>query len=229
MPDKIISSEYLTLEGRKFSTSRNWAVWVPYILERYHPDSVRYFLIANGPENRDADFSWREFIYSHNGELLGAFGNFVHRNLVFIGKSFEGKVPLSHIDPAVKQQIEALYAHAGELIERGHFKEGLEAIFAFIRRSNKYFDERKPWVQNKEDPSGCGATLYTCVQIIANLSNLLAPFLPFSCDKIRYFLNIDGARWGYIEVPPGQKLEPPEVLFERIDVSRIEEEVNNLS
>ena len=93
LPDEIISSEYLTLEGRKISTSGNWAIWVKDILERYNPDSIRYFLIGNGPEKRDTDFTWREFINSHNGELLGAYGNFVNRSLVFIQKSFEGKVP----------------------------------------------------------------------------------------------------------------------------------------
>ena len=93
LPTHVISNEYLTLEKRKLSTSQNWAVWVPDILDRYHPDSVRYFLTANAPENRDADFSWREFIYSHNSELLGAYGNFVNRTLKFIEKSYAGVVP----------------------------------------------------------------------------------------------------------------------------------------
>ena len=98
LPTNVISNEYLTLEKRKLSTSQNWAVWVPDILERYHPDSVRYFLTANAPENRDADFSWREFIYSHNSELLGAYGNFVNRTLKFIEKSYDGVVPDAEIN-----------------------------------------------------------------------------------------------------------------------------------
>jgi methionyl-tRNA synthetase len=113
LPDRILSSEYLTLEGAKFSTSRNWAVWVPCMLERYHPDSIRYFLTINGPEQRDADFSWREFIHSHNGELLGAFGNFVQRNLVFVQKSFAGTVPVSEMDEEVRRNIESLYDRVG--------------------------------------------------------------------------------------------------------------------
>jgi methionyl-tRNA synthetase len=91
------------------TSSRNWAVWVLYILEKYDADSVRYFLIANGPENRDTDFSWREFIYSHNGELLGAYGNFVNRSLVFIEKFFEGRIPNGAVDIKIKRQIEELY------------------------------------------------------------------------------------------------------------------------
>ena len=95
LPDEIISSEYLTLEGRKISTSGNWAIWAKDILERYSADSLRYFFISNGPEKRDTDFTWKEFVNSHNGELLGAYGNFVNRSLVFIRKSFEGRVPAS--------------------------------------------------------------------------------------------------------------------------------------
>jgi methionyl-tRNA synthetase len=224
LPDRIISSEYLTLEGKKFSTSRNWAVWAPYMLEHYDPDSLRYFLTINAPENRDTDFSWREFIYSHNSELLGAFGNFVNRNLMFIAKSFESKVPDVQMDDSIKGKIVELYVQVGNLIEAGKLKNALDTIFTFIRSSNKFFDERKPWVQIRENPSECSATLYTCVQIIANLSNILTPFLPFSCDKIRLFLNIPQLDWRYIEVPPQTNLQAPEVLFEKIDVTRIQEE-----
>ena len=92
LPTHIISNEYLTLEKRKISTSNNWAVWVPYILEHYHPDSIRYFLTTNAPENRDTDFSWREFISSHNAELLGAYGNFINRTLKFLEKSYDGQI-----------------------------------------------------------------------------------------------------------------------------------------
>ncbi|CAN7657094.1 methionine--tRNA ligase [Paenibacillus sp. LjRoot56] len=228
LPDHIISSEFLTLEGRKFSTSRNWAVWVPSLLERYEADSIRYFLIANGPENRDTDFSWREFIYSHNGELLGAFGNFVNRSLVFIEKFYEGKIPQSVIDTNIKVQMEELYIQCGDLVEKGKLKEALESVFAFIRSCNKYFDNEKPWNQIKENVDACSHTLHTCVQIIANLSNLLEPFLPFSCTKIRAFLGLSVPTWAYIECPAARELTQVEVLFQRIDVNRIEEEVQRL-
>lgn len=185
LPDRIISSEYLTLEGQKFSTSRNWAVWVPDILERYQPDSIRYFLIANGPEKRDTDFSWREFIYSHNGELLGAFGNLVNRSLAFVEKFYEGKVPNGQLDKGWKDNIDLLYLESGRLIEAGNLKDALEFIFSYVRKANQYFDLQKPWIQIKEDQVTCDSAIYTCVQIIANLANLLHPFLPFSCDKIR--------------------------------------------
>lgn len=228
LPDRILSCEYMTLEGKKFSTSQNYAVWLPDILKRYQPDSIRYFLIANGPEKRDTDFSWREFIHSHNGELLGAFGNFVNRTLVFIEKSFDGCVPSGELSEEWKQATEDLYRDAGARIEEGRLKEAIELIFTYIRQANKYFDEQKPWVQIKENREDCGHTLHACVQIIANLANLLEPFVPFSCEKIRAFLSLEQCSWQLISVPVGGQIQKVELLFERIDVSRIEEELRSL-
>ncbi|WP_336773443.1 methionine--tRNA ligase [Paenibacillus sp. MMO-58] len=229
LPDRIISCEYMTLEGKKFSTSNNWAVWVPDILSRYQPDSIRYFLIANGPENRDTDFSWREFIHSHNGELLGAFGNLVNRTLSFIDKSFEGLIPEGNLNDEWKQTIDDCYTRSGALIEEGHLKEAIELIFASVRRANKYFDEQKPWLQIKEDKAACGNTLHASVQIIANLAQLLNPFIPFACEKTRNFLTLDQAGWTQTSVPANRKIKDLNILFERIDVSRIEEETNLLT
>lgn len=225
LPDRIISCEYMTLEGKKFSTSRNWAVWVPDILGRYQPDSIRYFLLANGPEKRDTDFSWREFIHSHNGELLGAFGNFVNRTLVFIDKSFGGCVPSGELAADWRQATEELYGSAGTLIEKGRFKEAIELIFAYVRRANKYFDAQRPWLQIKENREACGNTLYVCVQLIANLANLLEPFVPFACGKIRTFLSLGAPSWQLIAVPTNTQIRDVALLFERIDLRQIEEEV----
>ena len=228
LPDRIISSEYLTLEGKKISTSNNWAVWAPYIVKNYNPDSIRYFLSINGPEKRDGDFSWREFISRHNGELLGAFGNFVNRTLAFIQKSFDGRLPICEIDSDIKVRINSLYISVGEKIQEGQFKNALEEIFESVRCANKYFDEKQPWIQFKENRGECERTLYICAQIIANLSNLLTPFIPFSCDKIRGFLNISEASWKYIECDTTLPIEQLEVLFERIDKCKIQEELNKI-
>lgn len=228
LPDRILSSEYLTLEGRKISTSGNWAVWVPYLLERYDPDSIRYFFTANAPEKRDTDFSWREFINGHNGELLGAYGNFVNRSLVFIRKYFEGKVPGGQCNPVILHSMLQLYPKVGRLIEEGSLKDALETVFSFIRSANKFFDEQQPWISIKENTEKCRETLYTCVQIISNLSILLEPFLPFSSAKIRNRLKIEKARWNYIEIPSGSTISDVEILFERIDKKAIEEETQKL-
>lgn len=229
LPDVIISSEYLTLEGRKISTSGNWAICAKDILKRYHPDSIRYFLISNGPEKRDTDFTWREFINSHNGELLGAYGNFVNRSLVFIKKSFNGKIPEAYGKPDTIQSLAALYPNIGSLIEQGNFKDALDTIFAFIRKANKFFDEEQPWLTVKNDIEKCKRTLNTCVQIIANLSQLLEPFTPFSSQKVRDILKLQKAAWQFIEINAGLELGPVEVLFERIAKKAIQEEESKLN
>lgn len=228
LPDEIISSEYLTLEGRKISTSSNWAIWVKDVIKQYEADSIRYFLITNGPEKRDTDFTWREFINSHNGELLGAYGNFVNRSLVFIHKYYQGKVPEAECNLSIKQGLVQLYSSVGSLIEAGCLKEALDSIFLFIRSANKYFDEEQPWISIKDKSGKCEETLVTCVQIIANLSALLHPFIPFSSRKVQDILNINIKTWCYFEVPVRSEIAPVSILFERIDKKVILEEEEKL-
>ncbi|NLM96432.1 MAG: methionine--tRNA ligase [Halanaerobiaceae bacterium] len=228
LPDYIISSEFLNIEGKKLSTSKNWAVWVPEILENYHPDTIRYYLTINGPEKRDCNFSWEEFINSHNGELLGAYGNFVNRTLVFAEKYFSSEVPDAGIDITTKTKIEKLYNEAGKEIEKGEFRSALENIFSFIRSMNKYYDEEEPWITRKEDISRCKKTINTCIQSIANLANLLNPFLPFSTEKIREILKIEKAGWSYLELDRNSQIGHVELLFHRIEKERIEIERRKL-
>ncbi|WP_404331707.1 methionine--tRNA ligase [Mesobacillus maritimus] len=228
LPTHIVSNEYLTLEKKKLSTSKNWAVWVPDILERYHPDSIRYFLTINAPEKRDADFSWKEFIYSHNSELLGAYGNFVNRTLKFIHKSFDGEVPEKDIPSAIQDKVEQLYEEVGHCIENTSFKLGLEKIFELVRFSNKYFDEQQPWLQIKDDPDACKQTLANCVYLIANLAHVLTPFLPFSSRKVKDMIHFRETDWSSVLVR-SQQLTNVEPLFERIDTEKITEELERLT
>lgn len=228
LPDRIISSEYLTVEGKKLSTSGNWAVWVPDIIERYNPDAIRYFMIANGPEKRDTDFSWREFVNSNNGELLGAYGNLVNRTLVFVKKYFNNKIPDGKIQDDIRDSIINLYKKCGEKIEEGEFKSSLGDIFEFIRETNKYYDTEKPWITIKEDGKKCSDTIYNCTIIIANLSNLLEPFIPFSSAKIRDWLGIDSPSWSYVETEKNICIKDIDILFERIDKKVIDEEIKKL-
>ncbi len=224
LPEYIVSSEYLTIEGKKLSTSNNWAIWVDDLLEKYNSDSIRYYLTINGPERRDSNFSWQDFIYSHNGELLGAYGNFINRTLVFIEKYYSSKVPEGQINTEINKQLSILYKKTAYKIERAQFKNALEEIFDFIRAANKYYDEEKPWISRNENPEKCSNTIYNCVQIIANLANLLIPFLPFSSEKVKEFLDIQFTDWSVIEVDAGTKLSNIEILFDRIDTKRIQEE-----
>ncbi|WP_404468372.1 methionine--tRNA ligase [Sutcliffiella horikoshii] len=227
LPTHIISNEYLTLEKRKISTSQNWAVWIPDMLERYDADSIRYFLTINAPENRDTDFSWREFIYSHNSELLGAYGNFVNRTLKFIEKSYPGTSPKGKIDSDIKLKVEGLYKEVGCLIIEGQFKKSLEKVFEFVRYANKFFDQQKPWIQIKDDKPSCDKTMANCVYAIANLTQLLNPFLPFSCEKVKVMLGLKELRWEVVE-DHSVNLHELKPLFERIDVEKIEEELERL-
>ena len=263
LPDQIVSSEYLTLEGRKISTSQNYAIWVKDLLDKYDPDSLRYYFLANGPEKKDADFSWTEYVNNHNGELLGAYGNFVNRSLAFINKYFDGVVPERKNSDDGVNRVEAyegnkvtdgseevtcdnskektgsvkcdwnrvlddLFTSTGQRIEKGNFKDAIEGIFEVVRRANKFFDDEEPWKTRTNDDAACRNTLYQCVQIIANLAVLLAPFLPFSSEKVCNWLGISG-EWEFKKVPAGYRLPEIQILFERLDKSVIEEERGKLS
>lgn len=227
LPDRIVSSEYLTLEGRKISTSQNYAIWVRDLLEKYEADSIRYFFLANGPEKKDTDFSWREYIHSHNGELLGAYGNFVNRSLLFVKKYCGGVVPNGRDEPVFIRQTDSLYTSVGRRIENGAFRDAIDEIFGFVRSANKFFDTQQPWITRNTDKEACDNTLYQCVQIIANLAVLLQPFLPFSSEKVRGWLNISD-KWERQAVPAGFLLPEVEILFQRIDRKAIEIETEKL-
>ncbi len=227
LPDQIVSSEYLTLEGRKISTSQNYAIWVKELLDNYEADSIRYFFLANGPEKKDADFSWREYVHSHNGELLGAYGNFVNRSLAFIAKYFDGIIPAGIDNPSINNHIDELFVSVGKQIENGTFKDAIAEIFDFVRYANKFFDAEQPWITRTTDRKACENTLYQCVQIIANLAVLLSPFLPFSSDKVCKWLGINN-RWEKQSVSAGYLLPEVEILFRRIDKKVIEIETEKL-
>lgn len=232
LPRHIVSSEYLTLEGRKISTSRNWAVWLPDFLARYNPDSLRYFLIAAGPESRDADFSWREFVERNNSELLGAYGNFVHRTLAFVSRYMEGLIPepgeFADAEALLLASGEAKFQEVGRLIEEARLKEALRSVFDYVRECNRYFDSTQPWITRESDPSACRTSIYACIQSIGILCQLLEPFLPFSAGRIRSVLNKSDSGWKPLCVDAGTRLGDVQPLFQRLDKSVVEEELERL-
>ncbi|WP_234124469.1 methionine--tRNA ligase [Clostridium hydrogenum] len=228
LPGKVISSEYVTLEGQKISTSNNWAVWAPDIIESYNPDAIRYFFIANAPERRDTDFSFREFLKKNNNELLGAYGNLVNRTLVFAKKYFDNLVPIGKEDETLKNAILGLYANVGKKIEQGELKSAIDEVFEFVRGVNKYFDENTPWVTVKEDKEACGNSIYNCLNAIANLANILEPFLPFSSKKIKNWLVYNVDKFEYKALACGKQIGEFEILFERLDKGIVDEELQKL-
>lgn len=227
LPDQIVSSEYLTIEGKKISTSQNYAIWVKDLLEKYEADSIRYFFLSNGPEKKDADFSWREYVHSHNGELLGTYGNFVNRSLAFIAKYCDGIVPSGTPAPDISKKTDQLFVSVGKQIESGAFKDAINEIFDFARSANRFFDAEKPWITRNTDKNACDNTLYQCVLMIANLAVLLWPFLPFSSEKVCKWLGIKH-NWAKQSVPAGYHLPQTEILFQRIDKKVIEIETEKL-
>lgn len=223
LPKHIVSSEYMTLEKKKISTSKNWAVWIPDLIEKYHPDSIRYFFTINAPEYKDADFSWREFFYSHNSELLGAFGNLVNRTFKFIEKYYSYDIPNVKSNENLTNKISLLYQELSVKIENAHLKHTLEEIFELVRETNQYFDKEKSWITIKENKEKCDETISNCILVIQNLAQLLHPFLPFSTNEIKSMLNLSDYSWSPILSIPN-RLEYVKTLFERLDFKSIEEE-----
>ncbi|HIZ55307.1 MAG TPA: methionine--tRNA ligase [Firmicutes bacterium] len=215
LPDDIISSEYMTLEGRKISTSQNWAVWAKDLMEDYDPDAIRYFFIANGPEKRDTDFSLREFKKQNNAELVGVWGNFVNRTLAFAVKYLDCDIPPVAVDTYIKERVLLLYNTVGTKIEKGAFREALEEIFEAVRFGNTYYDARRPWKTRTENPEECRNTISHCAYLIANIANLLHPFLPFSSAKVAEWLGIT-LQWKEQEVAVRQVPPDISILFSKI-------------
>ena len=230
LPDQIVSSEYLGLESKQFSTSRNWAVWVPDYLASYDADPLRYYLIANGPETHDADFSWQQFLDRNNNELVGTYGNLVNRVLGFIDKNFDSTIDSFEIDSEIKEKIEATFETSGKLIEQAKFRQALQEIFHLAQFGNKYIDEQAPWKEFKTDKVACQKSLFQALNIIQNLAILLFPFIPNSSQKVFTALDVDSEKlsWAYLPLENADELDKPDVLFSKLDSSIVEEEKTKL-
>lgn len=239
LPDDIPANEYLNLEGAKFSTSRNYAVWLDEYLEKFPPDPLRYCLAANAPETKDADFSWREFQQRNNSELADILGNFINRSLTFLNKNFNNTVPEpGHFD-ALDQEMVRRLAQApteiGKLLEHFEVRKAVAALMDLARFANKYFNDQQPWITIKRDRQKCATTFYLCAQVIRGLAILMEPVLPFSARKLWAMLNgtqpLEQQHWdeaGQLRLAPGQRLGQAKILFEKIEDQAIEPEIQKL-
>lgn len=236
LPYDVPANEFLGLEGKQFSTSRNWAVWAPDYLDRYDPDPLRYLLSANMPEGADTDFSWREFVRRNNDELVATYGNLVHRVLTFTYRNFDKKVPdAGHYDEAsqllVRHAQEAL-PQVGSQIGACHFREALRTAIGLARETNVYLEEKSPWRTLKTDRPATGTSLHAALTAIAALKQALYPFLPFSSQKLHTLLGREGSPedegWELHAPLPGQDLPEPSPLFIKLDDSIIDEETAKL-
>lgn len=224
LPDKIVSDEYITIEGEKLSKSKGNYISIRYLLNRYPADAIRYYFLINNPEKRDFNFTWDDFINSINGELLGKWGNFINRTLLFVNKLFDGRLKDSTVDKEIEERLNVLFNEVGTNIENGDVREGINKIFDFIVFANKYFDEKQPWIFAKTDIDKCNSVLFNCVNIISNVNTLLKPYLPFSCEKVEEFLNTKVSKWEYntiLNISLSKDIKP---LYERYDKSVIDEE-----
>ncbi len=229
LPDKIVSDEYITIEGEKLSKSKGNYISVRDLLNRYPADAIRYYFLVNDPAKRDFNFTWNDFINSINGELLGKWGNFINRTLLFVNKSFDGKLKDSTVDKEIEKKLKELFTEVGSSIDNGDVKEGIHKIFDFISFANKYFDEKEPWILAKTDINKCNNVLFNCVNIISNVNTLLKPYLPFSCEKVEGYLNNKVSDWEYHVISNILLSKDIKPLYERYDKTKISEEVELLN
>lgn len=217
LPKYIISSEYVNTNDEKMSKSKGNLITVNELVKMYDCDTIRYYMIANGPEKKDINFSDAELILNHNKFLVGVLGNFINRNLSFIVKKFDGVITKGIVDEEIKALTEKEYKAIGQLIEKGELKAAIERVMDYATIGNKYYDDKQPWIQVKEDMEAFNNTTYTCVYIMANLSNLIAPFIPNASLKIKNMLNLEAFKWEPINLDSDIKINDIGLLFDRID------------
>lgn len=200
LPYDVPANEYLTLEGRKISSSRNWAIWTPDYLSRYDPDPLRYYLTAQAPETADSDFSWAEYLARNNNELVGTWGNLAHRMLTFAYRNFEGQAPLpgplSEADRAILSEVEAAFEPVGEDIAACRFRTGLGRVVALAREANRYLDAAAPWKHLKEDRERAATATYVTLRVVDSLKILFAPFIPFSSERLHATMGYEEPLFG---------------------------------
>ncbi|MFC2413553.1 MAG: methionine--tRNA ligase [Bacteroides sp.] len=237
LPDNVPANEFLNLEGEKLSTSRNWAVWLHEYLEDFpgKQDALRYALMANLPETKDNDFTWKDFQSRNNSELVGILGNFFNRAIVLTEKYFDGAVPqkgaldaeeVEYLEQIVKQR-EAIC----EALESYRFRDALKEYMQLARLGNKYLADREPWKVIKSDKERVASIVYVSLQLAAALSVLGRPFLPFAAKKMTQMLQLPEIHWADLStelLPSGHKLGKGELLFERIEDTAIEAQIERL-
>lgn len=239
LPENVPANEFLNLEGDKISTSRNWAVWLHEYLEDFpgRQDVLRYSLCASAPEAKDNDFTWKEFQARNNNELVAILGNFVNRTLVLTNNYYEGRVPekgeTTSADEETLSEIASLKSNVEAALESFRFREALKEAMNLARLGNKYLADSEPWKVIKTDPERVKTIMYVALQITANLAVICEPFLPFSMEKLRKWLNMSAMRWddaGRTDLlKPGHTIGRPGLLFEKIEDSEIQRQVDRLT
>ncbi len=239
LPDNVPANEFLTIEGEKLSTSRNWAIWADEYLDAFPPDPLRYYLAANAPETKDSDFAWKEFQARNNSELADILGNLVNRSLSFAEKHFDAKVPpagsLTQADHDMLDLIDSSAERIGRSLDDFQVRRGLGELMDLARAGNKYFNDASPWSSIKQDRGKTATTLNTTIQLQAALAVLMDPFLPFSAEKLWNMLGAPGShhdqRWHALKnlrLPDGNTLGRRQILFNKIEDGVIDAQIAKL-
>ena len=238
LPTNVPANEFLNLEGDKLSTSRNWAVWIHEFLQDFpnKQDVLRYTICANSPEQKDNDFTWKDFQTRNNSELVAIFGNFVNRTLVLTHKYYEGKVPecgeLNDFDKSTLAEISVIKTNLENSIEKFRFREAIKIAMDLARLGNKYLADTEPWKLIKTDEERVKTIMNISIQITAALSIIMEPFLPFTTEKLRDFLNIEKLDWELLGnsdlIKAGHIINKASLLFDIIEDEEIEKQVQKL-
>ena len=242
LPENVPANEFLNLEGKKISTSKNWAVWLHEYLEEFpnQQDVLRYVLTSNAPETKDNDFTWEEFQSRNNNELVAIYGNFINRVLVLTHKYYNGIVPkvkiLSSKDDEILNLMSEIPEKIGHAIENYRFREASQILMQLARYGNKYLADSEPWKLIKTNPDRVLSIMNTAIQISAGLAVVSRPFLPNTAKKLNDMLNINilELRWDDISlknelIPSGHQIKKSKLLFEKIDNVQIEQQLVKLN
>ncbi|MCG7500583.1 methionine--tRNA ligase [Tenacibaculum sp. Mcav3-52] len=240
LPENVPANEFLNLEGNKLSTSKNWAVWLHEYLEEFpdQQDVLRYTLTANAPENKDNDFTWKDFQAKNNNELVAIFGNFINRVVVLTNKYYNGQVPpageLLEIDKDTLEQLQQFPDIIAKSIERYRFREASQEMMNLARLGNKYLADEEPWKVIKVDEERTKTIMNVALQIATGLAVLSEPFLPFTSSKLKSILNIDTMlAWNDVAekdvlLPEGHQVNKAELLFSKIEDTTIQTQLDKL-
>jgi methionyl-tRNA synthetase len=252
LPDNVPANEFLNLEGDKVSTSRNWAVWVHEYLQEFPgcEDVLRYYLTNIAPETKDSDFTWKGFQDANNSELVSIFGNFVNRSFVLMHKLCNGKVPPLHADivdaddNTLFEEIKRTKQLVEDLLENYKFRDAQFAVIDLARKGNQYLQKKEPWIVAKKIAAGgddaiaaqksIDNSLHVCLQLTANLSILINPFLPNTAKKMIHMMKVvekmlDWENAGKEKLlSVGYSLRPPELLFRKMEDAEIEAQIEKL-
>lgn len=238
LPENVPANEFLNLEGDKLSTSRNWAVWIHEYLKEFpdKQDVLRYTICANSPEQKDNDFTWKDYQARNNNELVAVLGNFVNRALVLTNKYYNGEVPalgeLTDFDKETIAEVARIKAELEKSIENYRFREAVKIAMDMARLGNKYLADTEPWHVIKTDEERVKTIMNISIQITANLAIIMEPFLPFTTEKLRNFLNVEHLNWDLAGktdiINQGHTIKKPKLLFDKIEDEQIEKQVQKL-